>query len=61
MKIKMLKSIQAAPDGFSIATYNEGETYDLPQSLAEVFIHEHWAESKNVGAAKENKKQKDSY
>jgi hypothetical protein len=65
MKIKMLETKQAAPDGFTIATYTEGEVYDLPQSLAEAFIREKWAvkaktdhepPQKNSGAAPENKK-----
>ena len=64
MKIKMLETKLAAPDGFTIATYTEGETYDLPQTLAEAFICEKWAvkvadePQKNSGAAPENKKRK---
>ena len=61
MKIRMLKTMQAAPNGIAIVTYSEGETYDLPQNLAEIFIRESWGETlknadrKDFGSAPENK------
>jgi hypothetical protein len=44
MKLKMLETRQGSPDGISVATYEEGQTYDIPKDLAGVFIREDWAE-----------------
>lgn len=43
MKIKMLRTTRATPDGFTVATYREGEIYDLSENLAELFVREGWA------------------
>lgn len=42
MKVKMLKTKAGSPDGIEVRTYQEGEVYDLPLSLSDVFIREKW-------------------
>ena len=44
MKIKMLKTVKGSPNGIDILEYESGEIYDLPKELADIFIHERWAE-----------------
>ncbi len=62
MKIKMLKTRQGSPDGIIVNTYNSGETVDVPDELAHVFIRQRWAHKltdpvvKDAGKAPENKK-----
>jgi len=64
MKIKMLKTRQGSPDGIVVNTYTSGETMDVPDELAQVFIRHRWARKvtakgvKNLGATPENKKRK---
>ncbi len=36
--VKISKEIKGSPDGTSVITYAEGETYDLPEELANSFI-----------------------
>ena len=65
MKIKMLRTQRGSPDGLSIRLYQEGKTYDFPDSLGEVFLKEGWGkevrerapvpEGKALGAAPEGK------
>ena len=61
MKIKMLKTRQGSPDGISVNTYISGETMDVPDELARIFIGQRWARRvskkavKNRGKAPENK------
>ena len=71
MKIKMLTNQVAFPDGVRPCAYKAGETYDLPDWLAYVFIDENCGEEigraetedrkpgsanrKNSGPAPENK------
>ncbi len=65
MKIKMLETRMGSPDGVSVLSYSEGEQYELPDGLAQVFIAEGWAKAvdgrvkanrkKDRGAAPENK------
>ena len=38
MKIKMLKTRQGSPDGVVVNTYISGETVNMPDELAHVFI-----------------------
>lgn len=40
MKIKMLKTKKGSPDGITVNTYFEGQDYDMPNSLADVFINQ---------------------
>ncbi len=61
MKIKMLKTRQGSPDGILVSTYTSGETVDVPDELARVFIKHRWARKiaaaseKDKGNAPENK------
>jgi hypothetical protein len=47
MKIKVLKTTKAATCelGISTTTYKAGETYDIYDELAKVFIKEGWGEN----------------
>lgn len=62
MKIKMLKTRQGSPDGITVNTYVSGETVDICEELALVFIRQGWARkvtkpsNKDQGKAPENKK-----
>ena len=58
MKLKMKETIKAAsdPSGAHTKEYQEGESYDVHDSLAKVFIKEKWAE-KAKSAAPSNKAQ----
>lgn len=40
----MLRAANGSPDGMHVLRYEAGEVYDLPASLAEVFLREGWAE-----------------
>jgi hypothetical protein len=40
MKIKMLKTTQGAADGIHIYAYEAGVIYNLPDSLANVFVNQ---------------------
>jgi hypothetical protein len=67
MQIKMLETAQGSPDGVQVNTYEAGETYDVPEILADAFTGDGVAESaedakpkrgrasKDQGAAPENK------
>jgi hypothetical protein len=66
MNIKMLKSERGSVDGIIVQNFKEGEMYDLPSSLAEVFVKDMGVaeyttdepiqvEQKAMGAAPENK------
>jgi signal peptidase I len=43
MKIKMLQTVRGSPNGIDINEYKNGEIYNLPKELADIFIHEGWA------------------
>lgn len=43
MKIRMNVTQQGSTDGMQVNTYEAGRVYDLPLSLAEVFLSEGWA------------------
>ena len=36
--------MKGSPDGVQVLEYQAGEVYDLPPSLASVFLREKWAE-----------------
>ena len=40
MKVKMLNTKKGSPDGTSVNTYLSGQEYDMPNSLADVFINQ---------------------
>ena len=47
MLIKMLETRDGSPNGIKVATYTEGETYDVPGELAEIFLESQAAEPAN--------------
>ena len=58
MKLKMSETVKGAsdPSGSQVKEYQEGETYEVHESLARVFLKENWAEEvKAKKAAPENK------
>ena len=61
MNVKIVRPCAGSPDGIHVVAYQKGETVDLPDSLAEVFVQQGWAgirvlrKAKNVGKAPENK------
>lgn len=58
MRVTILKSRQAAPDGVNVVSLIAGEQYDLPEFLALRYIERGIAEApKAKGPAPENKAQ----
>ena len=59
MKIKMLQTRKGSPDGIVVTTYIRGETVEVPDELANIFIQQRWAVIKkgvkNFGKAPKNK------
>jgi len=64
MKIKVLKTHQASPNGTLINNYEEGKVYDMPEKLAGIFITQKWGiefsdvkkvEEKSIDTAPVNK------
>lgn len=70
MQIKMLETALGSPDGVQVNTYEAGETYELPEILADAFLGDRVAETvekpagkpagkgkaaKDAGASPENK------
>ena len=63
MKIKMQSTRYGSADGVRVDEYKKGETYDVPETLASIFLKEGWAvkvdktprQKKDAGAALENK------
>ena len=45
MRIKMLRTQPGSPDGVEVNVYEAGESYELPDDLAAVFLREDWAEA----------------
>ena len=43
MKVRMNSTRRGSPDGIAVHEYYKGESYDLPESLAQVFVEEKWA------------------
>lgn len=52
--VRMIKTRAGSPDGITVNVFKEGKTYDLPMSLASVFIAEGWAEIVEEKEGKEN-------
>lgn len=60
MRIKMLSTRRGSPDGVRVLSYRDGETYEVPDELGQVFLREGWAlrprrARKDAGGAPENK------
>ena len=61
MKVTINRTCVGSSDGIRVNEYQKGETVELPDALAEVFVRQGWAVNtasrkiKNAGAAQENK------
>jgi len=63
MKLKMKSTRYGSADGMRVDEYKKGETYNVRESLASIFLQEGWAvkvdktfrKTKDQGAAPENK------
>ncbi len=63
MKLKMNRTRYGSPDGVQVEEYKKGETYDVRETLAAIFLKERWAvrvdktprRTKDPGTAPENK------
>ncbi len=53
MRILVTKTTRAAPDGVTVRSYRAGETAEMPEDLARVFLREGWGRA--VEAAPANK------
>jgi hypothetical protein len=42
--IQMLETQLGSPDGIEVREYEEDETYELPDRLADIFLEQRWAE-----------------
>ena len=42
MRILVTKNTRAAPDGVTVRRYRAGETAEMPEDLARVFLREGW-------------------
>ncbi len=57
MRVKMLTTVPASPDGLAVQLYKKGEEYDVPKPLGTMFVAEDWAEALKAAPA-ENKQAK---
>ena len=58
MRIRVTKTTRAAPDGVTVRSYRAGETAEMPEELARVFLREGWgreADGTAMEAAPANK------
>ncbi len=58
MRILVTKTTRAAPDGVTVRSYRAGETAEMPEELARVFLREGWgreADAKDLEATPANK------
>ncbi len=53
MRILVTKTTRAAPDGVTVRSYRAGETAEMPEDLARVFLREGWG--RDAEAAPANK------
>jgi len=44
IKIRMLRTAKGSPDGIRVNEYKQGEVYELPRCLVDIFLSENWAE-----------------
>lgn len=42
MRVAVVKTTDASPDGILVRTYEAGQTYEMPADLASVFLREGW-------------------
>ncbi len=50
MRILVTKTTRAAPDGVTVRSYRAGETAEMPEDLARVFLREGWGREANAPA-----------
>ncbi len=50
MRILVTKTTRAAPDGVTVRSYRAGETAEMPEDLARVFIAEGWGRDADAPA-----------
>jgi hypothetical protein len=50
MKLKMKKTMPGSPDGITVNLYKKDEIYDIPESLATVFLDNDLAEKASITA-----------
>ncbi len=43
MRIRVTKTTRAAPDGVTVHSYRAGETAEMPEDLARVFLRDGWS------------------
>lgn len=57
MLVEIIKSQPGSPDGNTVIDYQAGQTYQMPDDLAAIYLREGWGRSaeKAVEAAPENK------
>lgn len=60
MFIRMKQTANGSPDGNNVQTYEEGQAYDVPDRLGEIFVgaglaDEELSSQKDAGAAPKNK------
>ena len=55
VKVRMLTTKAGSPDGIQVLDYQAGQKYDLPESLAVVFLRDGWAEEDKELAPPETK------
>ncbi len=51
MRILVTKTTRAAPDGVTVRSYRAGETAEMPEDLARVFIAEGWGRAMEAAPA----------
>ena len=52
MRILVTKTTRAAPDGVTVRSYRAGETAEMPEDLARVFLREGWGREADAPASK---------
>jgi len=62
MRIRITQTVQASPNGITAFLYAEGEEYGvpspkMPQSLAETFLQEKWAEQMEAEERQEDEEE----
>lgn len=50
MRILVTKTTRAAPDGVTVRRYRAGETAEMPEDLARVFLREGWGREADAPA-----------
>ena len=58
-RISMLVTKDGSPDGIQVRTFEKGKTYDVPETLADIFLRERWAREVKDCPGPQNTKEKD--